>query len=209
MRITKKQDLDPSAETLAFYDERADQYASVTLLQSMEHHLRPFAAMLDTGGRIADLGCGAGRDMKFLRESGFAAVGLDRSKRLAAIANKFANCPVVVGDLCGLPFAEGAFAGAWAAASLLHLSRNLVSTAIAEARRILQPGGVFFVSLKRGEGQSRDNWGRLFTLFEVDELQSALASAGFNVVETRIDRRTANEMARGIAEWISCTAVKQ
>ncbi|MCB1536407.1 MAG: class I SAM-dependent methyltransferase, partial [Rhodoblastus sp.] len=96
-------------DTKAFYDQHAAQYAEATLSQSMERWLIPFIATLPVGAPIIDLGCGAGRDLKWLHTAGFNVVGLDLSEPLVRIAQRHSNAPGVVGDLRYLPFADNAF----------------------------------------------------------------------------------------------------
>jgi len=97
MRVPHQQPHTEMIDTWAFYERRAAQYAEATLSQSMERWLSPFMARLPAGAPVVDLGCGAGRDLKFLRVAGFAAIGLDRSEPLARIAGRHSNAPVVVG----------------------------------------------------------------------------------------------------------------
>ena len=195
-------------DTWAFYERRAAQYAEATLSQSMERWLSPFMARLPAGAPVVDLGCGAGRDLKFLRAAGFAAIGLDRSEPLARIAGRHSNAPVVVGDLRCVPFADGVFAGAWAAASLLHLPRPLIAIALAEAYRILNSGSILFVSVKHGRGAICDTSGRFFTLLELEELRAALIAAGFCPLDMKLSKPDSVETNWGTGRWISCFATK-
>jgi ubiquinone/menaquinone biosynthesis C-methylase UbiE len=144
-----------------------------------------------------------------LRNSGFPAVGLDLSERLAVIARTYAQAPVVVGDLRCLPFVDCAFGGAWACASLLHLPRSDIGSALAEIWRVLSKSGVLFVSLKYGRGIARDAGGRWFTLVEPDELQRIMAVTDFEVLTMQVDRQPAAILDVGDSQWISCLAAKR
>src|SRR5260370_1248200 len=60
-----------------------------------------------------------------------------------------------------------------------------------ELRRVLRPGGVLFISIKRGQGQ---RWNahasggqRFFAFYQEDELDALLAAAGFIVRESWLD----------------------
>lgn len=216
-RLVRAQPSDPKSasverndwsSTQAFYEERAAEYAKATLPLSMSQWLRPFTARLPVRAAVVDLGCGGGRDLAQLQERGFWAVGLDRSEPLAVLARRHSGAPVVVGDLRTLPFAEGAFGGAWASASLLHLMRKEICVALAEIRRVLCPEGVLFVSMKRGSGQARQRDGRWFTYVEPNELGNALENAGFQVLELHVDGENALLAGGGDGCWISCIAVK-
>lgn len=91
---------------------------------------------------LLDLGCGDGR----LREAVGSApgwLGVDRSRTLL----RQVDGPVVLGDACRVPAASGS-AGAVAALWMpYHLDDP--SLAIAEARRVLRPAGLFVASASR------------------------------------------------------------
>jgi len=197
---------DRMATTRAFYEKQATEYARLTLPLSMERWLLPFAAKLPAGSEVIDLGCGPGRDLRFLCSMGFRAVGLDRSEPLVVIARRHANAPVVVGDFCSLPFASGSLGGAWAAASFLHLPRSEIVIALSEAHRVLATRSILFVSLKRGLGEMRDATGRSFTLVEPAELRGALKAAGFDIFDMEVERRESMEADSWDGQWISCLA---
>ncbi|WP_348771525.1 DNA phosphorothioation-associated putative methyltransferase [Azospirillum sp. SYSU D00513] len=202
-------DSDPQhrdGSTRAFYERRAVAYAAATLKLSMDHWLRRFATRLPAGAAVIDLGCGAGRDLACLAELGMQPVGLDRSARLTAIAAGHARTPVIVGDIRALPFPDQSFAGAWASASLLHLNRAEIEPTLAEARRVLRLGGVLFVSMKQGRGESRSGDGRWFTYVEPDEFGSALTAAGFIIVDAGTE--TPEAALTGDRPWISYLAVR-
>lgn len=165
--------------TRGFYEKHAAEYAATTLKLSMRTAMDEFARDLDRGTLVVDLGCGAGRDLRALRARDFSATGVDWAFSIAAIARHYSGCPTVVADLRELPFKEAVFHGAWASASLLHLRRQEVALAIAEACRVLRPGGILFASVKGGRGEIRDREGRWFTLFEPDEWADLLAANGF------------------------------
>jgi ubiquinone/menaquinone biosynthesis C-methylase UbiE len=58
-----------------------------------------------------------------------------------------------LGDAREIPFRPAIFDGVWAYASLLHLQKADVPLALAEAFRILRPGGVLFTSMQHGSGE--------------------------------------------------------
>jgi SAM-dependent methyltransferase len=71
------------------------------------------------GGLVIDLGCGPGR---YLSQLAAPVIGLDVSTSMLALA-KVQGHPVVHADLELLPFADNAFAGAFARHSYLHVPK--------------------------------------------------------------------------------------
>lgn len=95
---------------------------------------------------LLDLGCGDGR----LREAVGSAPGwgIDRSRTLL----RQVDGPVVLGDACMVPAASGSVGAVAALWMLYHLDDP--SLAIAEARRVLRPAGLFVASASRRDDSS-------------------------------------------------------
>ncbi|MFC4020605.1 class I SAM-dependent methyltransferase [Micromonospora sp. GCM10011542] len=143
-------------------------------------------------GPLLDLGCGVGRDLAFWAERGVATVGLDLSQGMLAIARTRTTAPLVQADMLGVPFADAAFGAVWCSAALLHLPKALAPVALAEVRRVLQPGGVLLVSLQEGNGESWDRWAgedvdRFFARYSPDGSHALLAGAGFTPLRMERD----------------------
>lgn len=198
---------DQSRATRAFYEKNASGYADTTLNAPIAPILLAFAAQLPAGGKVIDLGCGAGRDLALFRLRGLQPVGLDYSRALSFLAQRHSDAPVVIGDMRVLPFASEVFDGGWAAASLLHLRRNEIPSALAEAHRVLRPKSLLFTSMKRGSGEDQDRHGRWFFYFEPAQWIAYLEEAGFEVLETKSDheRRRSSLLTENIS-WINCIA---
>lgn len=175
-------------QTAFYYDANATAYADATMGLSMDEPLRAFMAGLQRSDRIIDIGCGSGRDLRRFREAGFHAVGLDVSAGLAGYAAQVSKCPVVVGDMLDLPFASGSFEGAWASASILHITRADMLTALSEIGRVLQPRGLLFCSMKLGSGEARTADQRFFSYVTPEEWQDLLDKAGFDRIDLDVDR---------------------
>jgi SAM-dependent methyltransferase len=145
-------DLRPAAafaEQTKYLDEALHQDArhesvSPPLLQSgvRQRQLRRFLRFAP-GDRVIDLGCGSGRSILWNAASGASFTGVDVSPFFAHEAR--ATADLALGDLRRLPFADGAFTKAYALDVLEHLSPEALDAMLAEAARILAPGGVLFV----------------------------------------------------------------
>jgi SAM-dependent methyltransferase len=137
------------AEQTKYLDEALHQDArhesvSPPLLQSgvRQRQLRRFLR-LGPGDLVIDLGCGSGRSMLWNAASGAAFIGVDVSPFFAQEAR--AQADLALGDLRRLPFADGTFTKAYALDVLEHLSPEALDAMLAEAARVLAPGGVLFV----------------------------------------------------------------
>ena len=80
-----------------------------------------------------------------------------------------------------LGFGDRQFDAVWACGSLLHLSRDEMLPALAECHRVLLSGGVIYVGVKQGEGDSDDD-GRLTVLWQIHEVHRLAADAAFSVL---------------------------
>ncbi|MEO3768893.1 methyltransferase domain-containing protein [Micromonospora sp. B9E7] len=93
-----------------------------------------------TGRTVVDVGCGGGRAVAELAERGAHAVGVDLDPEMIAVARERWPAGVFqVGDACALPLETGS-ASHYRADKVLHVLED-PARAVAEARRVLAPGG--------------------------------------------------------------------
>ena len=92
---------------------------------------------------VVDLGCGSGRALLWNRDWGATTVGIDISPFFSAEARR--DIDLLIGDLRKLPFADGTFTKAFSLDVLEHLSPEALRGMLAEASRVLAPGGALFV----------------------------------------------------------------
>jgi SAM-dependent methyltransferase len=96
----------------------------------------------DSAGLILDLGCGEGRAGRLLLAAGGRVLGIERSPTLArAAATGSPALPVAQADAARLPLVDGCAGLVVASMSLLDMDD--FEGAIAEAARVLRPGGAF------------------------------------------------------------------
>jgi SAM-dependent methyltransferase len=102
-------------------------------------------AFLAPGARdlVADLGCGSGRTLLWNRDWGATVVGIDIAPFFSSDARR--GIDLLIGDLRTLPFADGTFTKAFSLDVLEHLSPEALRDMLAEASRVLAPGGALFV----------------------------------------------------------------
>lgn len=182
---------DYKEETRKTYDKIAEHYSKANSYQFWVGELERFRELL-SGKKIIDIGCGAGRDAAIFTREGFDYTGIDASEAMLKIAKEVAPEGVYKQmDFFHLDFQDNSFDGFWAAASYLHIPKAEVGKALAEAERILKPGGVGFISLKERNGMeegmieqtySSDKVSRFFAFYEKGEFERYLTSAGFELV---------------------------
>lgn len=98
-------------------------------------------------GTIADLGCGPGHVTRFLAVRHQEVIGVDVSPGMIAVASERApELAFTVGSMLRLPVAAGAWAGAVALYSIIHLTPVERRTACQELARAIRPSGWLLVA---------------------------------------------------------------
>ncbi|MGH2587872.1 MAG: class I SAM-dependent methyltransferase [Dehalococcoidia bacterium] len=180
------------APTIAAYERDALAYADkpddrAWLIPLVER----FASLLEAGALVLDLGCASGRETVELRAAGLRVLGLDMTAAFLRIAiERHPAEGYVRGDFLHLPLVGGSLDGVWASASLLHLTPGEVDGALAEVRRVLRHGGVFYSSMQIGHSagmvpstQHESVSGpRYYTFWQPQDWCSRLEAAGFEVI---------------------------
>ncbi|MGC9327733.1 MAG: class I SAM-dependent methyltransferase [Candidatus Hinthialibacter sp.] len=92
------------------------------------------------GGRLLDVGCGAGHWSRFFHSLGYEVHGVDFSTQMIRTAKTTApECTFSVGDACALPFRTASFDMAASMAALEFMTAP--ETALQEMARCVKPGG--------------------------------------------------------------------
>jgi tRNA (uracil-5-)-methyltransferase TRM9 len=129
------------------YDSIADSFSDSRYKPWPE--MLAFPEHVPPGGSVLDMGCGNGRAYQVFEGRAITYEGIDSSERLVAHARRLVRSNLArfrVGDLRALPYADTSFDLAIAVASIHHLpSREYRRAAIAEAFRVLKPGGTFIM----------------------------------------------------------------
>ncbi len=134
-------DLDPDAWRLV--DEGWGRRASEFATLSEPSNVREYVAMhqrldIGEGDRVLDLACGSGLALELASLRGASVAGIDASPRLVAIArDRVPDGDVRAGDMHALPWEDHSF-------EVVTSFRGIWGTtpeALAEARRVLVPGG--------------------------------------------------------------------
>lgn len=141
-------------------------------------------------GRILDVGCGRGAWLAAMRRWGFACHGVEPSEEACAQAQSL-GLDVARGQLWDAGFPDGHFDVVRFNHVLEHLHDP--GRALAEARRVLKPGGLLIVAVPNHAGvakqafrQSEDVPYHLFS-FTPDTLGGFFERAGLEVLELRTE----------------------
>lgn len=145
--------------TLSYYNENASSFIEGTQNASMFETLEEFIQYIPSKGRVLDLGCGSGRDTKYLSEHGFFVDAMDGSDELCQAATCFTGIQVKQMDFLDLNEIQ-TYDGIWACASILHLPYRNLPLMFGKICQALRKNGILYVSFKYGsfEGMRNDRY---------------------------------------------------
>jgi ArsR family transcriptional regulator len=144
---------------------------------------------------IADLGAGEGTISQLMAQRAKRVIAIDNSEKMVEFGSELArkhnigNLEYRLGDLEDVPIRGGTVDLAFLSQALHHASHP--ERAIAEARRILKPGGrIAILDLNRHHfEEAREMYADLWLGFTELEIERYLKNAGFKNVETAVVHR--------------------
>jgi len=178
--------------SIRFYDQNAGdiaaRYRGIT--PSALPYLTMAANFFYPGQPTADIGCGVGRDAAWLQDQGFPVIGYDASSGMLEQArSSYAGFEVrqaALPDLAEIP--DESYANVQCVATLMHLHRENIITAMLNLARVLRPKGRLLISFRACLSEDeREPDGRLFTFIHPGKMTLLLESAGLRVV-TAVDQ---------------------
>lgn len=102
-----------------------------------------------SGTRVLDLGCGDGKSLVSMLDSGWRVTATDFSPAAVSLARdaagRRASAAFVIGDALQLPFRDNTFDAVTAIHLLGHCFPDGLRTISCEIDRVLRPGGTFYV----------------------------------------------------------------
>lgn len=137
-------------KTLTYYEKNAKTFAEGTINADISEIQNKFIALLRTGARVLDFGCGAGRDTKFFLEKGFVVEACDGSEEICRLASE--NTGISVKQMLFSELnAVDKYDGIWACSSILHLPKKELRDVFIKMIRALKENGVLYTSFKYGD----------------------------------------------------------
>jgi SAM-dependent methyltransferase len=136
--------------------------------------------------RLLEIGAGTGRDGAFFSKHGLDVVCVDLSPEMVRLCRE-KGIEANVMDVANLRFPDGTFDAAYSLNSFLHLPEAEFPHALREVRRVLQPGGIFFLGVYGGIDQE-GVWAedshrpRRFFSFRSDDRLLSMVRGIFDVV---------------------------
>ena len=98
---------------------------------------------------LLELGAGPGRDALFFKENGLEVTATDLSPEMVRLC-KAKGLRAQVTDFMALDFPEASFDAVFALNSLLHTPKKDLPDVLKGVRRVLKPGGLFYLGVYGG-----------------------------------------------------------
>jgi SAM-dependent methyltransferase len=179
--------------TSDFYQQQYLAYHDKTFSIDPTSFLEPLIRHLKPGESILDVGCGSGRDLKWLKGRGFDVTGFERCKGLAVLARENASCTVIEGDFEAYDFSTMQVDALVLCGALVHIPHERFEKVLKNIVRALKPDGKLLVSLKQGQGSSLDGDGREFYYWQAPELDAIFAKHGLSVLKVHTNISKVNQ----------------
>lgn len=172
-----------------------------------------FVSLLKKGGRVLDVGCGAGVKSKYLLSKGLEVIGIDFSEKFIDIAaREVPEAKFLVMDMKDVNNLGIKFDGIFAQASLLHIAKRDVVDVLSKFVESLAPDGYLYIAVKglREGGKEEETveendygykYERFFSFYTMDELRKYLSDLRLNVVYK-------NSKIVGRTNWLQIVAKK-
>jgi len=184
--------MDKKQQTIDTYNATASEMAKkfIDIGARTEDVERGFSLVDKEKLNVLEIGCGNGRDAKEILARTNGYLGIDISKSMIEIAkrvNPNGNFEVV--DVENYEFPEGLDL-VFSFASLLHSNKENVKGVLDRVYSALNPGGVFYISLKYDnyhEGSKTDEFGTRTYYFYTPELIKELAGEKYKEVYEEVN----------------------
>ncbi len=166
-----------------YYQLHFQVYHDRTFSVDPSSFLNILATRLQTGSTVIDVGCGSGRDLLWLKQRGYNAVGLERSSGLAQLAREHTGSRIIEADFETFDFAGFSADALLLIGALVHLPHPKFCGVLESICRALKPSGLLLITMKQGKGSSTDPVGRRFYLWQDADLRKVFQSLNLSITE--------------------------
>jgi SAM-dependent methyltransferase len=183
-KLTLEKLAETSSITLAHYNQHADSFWEGTRDHDVRQNREALLKHLKGNGpfRILDFGCGPGRDLKFFRDLGHEAIGLDGAERFVKLARRYSACEVWHQDFLNLSLPHEYFDGVFANASLFHVPSQELPRVLKGLWASLKSDGVLFSSNPRGDNREGWNGSRYGCYLDWESWRELVTGASFKEI---------------------------
>ena len=149
------------SNTNDYYNSNSQTFFESTIQADLSHLYERFLQYVPDQGKILDLGCGSGRDVKAFKDLGYVVDAMDASEELVKLATAHTGIQVRQQRFEDLTEQNG-YDAVWACASLLHVEYDKLPDILTKINRALKKNGIFYMSFKLGDHDGQRD-GRYFT----------------------------------------------
>ena len=192
-------------ETISVYDNKAEDYAALTQ-DAPDETLLAFIQMLAPNSFVLDLGCGPADASATMRSHGLEVDPVDASAEMVRLANERYDIGARQATFSEINSTD-TYEAIWASFSLLHVPAEDLPKILAALNVALKKEGWFHLTMKLGEGATRDNLGRFYSYYSQEELSKHLRTAGFSIEAVKTGE--ALSLAGVVEPWIMFTSQKK
>jgi SAM-dependent methyltransferase len=175
-----------------YYQNNYIEYHKRTFSIDPSLFLKPFVSAIPEGASILDIGCGSGRDLLWLKNQGFHVTGFEFSEGLAELARQHSGCEVIEGDFETYDFSSLSLEAILASGSLVHIPHDRFFDVLMNIKQAIIAGGFFYVSLKEGKNTFQDKTGRIFYLWQDEDLRNIFSKLNFKMLSFSKSRSVMN-----------------
>lgn len=173
---------------IADYDDIAKEYAEEFFEDTSDNkYIDIFLDSLE-GIKILDVGCGNGKDCKYISQKGFDINGIDLSVGMLSIAKeKVPNGKFEVMDMTDITYPDDSYDGIISNCSLFHIPTEELPKTLESFRKILKPNGKLLLILQDGNGEMmveepyRPGVHIYMNYFSTSQIQELLQQYGFEI----------------------------
>lgn len=134
-------------DPIDYYNKHANEYFDDTVNNDMSRTISSFLAFVPEGKTILDLGCGSGRDTKYMLEQEYDVSPLDGAKEMCLLAEIHTGVEVLHIEFKDLDFVD-VFDGIWACEAFIHLQTDELIDVLEKIHTALIAGGILCITMK-------------------------------------------------------------